>query len=1085
MVAGRLMGWNCLLAIPVAWCLILGDQVQGAEPSPREQVAAGPVDIGAFARVVTSNPKHTQGTSATRLEAFPAEDVFLDTDVKPADDGSYAVPTMAEGQGCIGLRWNEPRLLRRLELMWADPTAVPPVEAVQLQYWVGESPWQGEWKVLPAQLNRSKARWSWTINEKEAPQRTLRVRWIIPTPKGNGTKPGPFVLKRIAAFGRLSWRMADLQATWWPSTESAKSPIEPARVEVYNGVLMSPSGLRRTWSLVDPLALKVRYSEPAAIKAERTVLRFEMPRRTVSVAVEDVLKHGCVYVPSSELFVSGGPRRKTPAEYMQQIAGRQTVLEEVRGRPDRTLADAMATVHNPIQNWGPTLLSLACDNRKFVAQRDGAIRFRLYDAPDAEYRSLISRKKYKPHYSPHPKLVAQFGRCKGRLTRRLDGGWLPKPVITVSENGVKYEQCTYVAPVDSKPPQGSPSWYRNRAVCVADYTIENTINKDVEVLLQVGLEMSQRGKLPLDAFHQVDGGLVAVKQGRVVALFETDETGSLRMSKRGESVVLTGKLPAEKRARLVVYLPAWPIKPADYAVLREPSQWATQFKQYWTDLLAGTIRVDVPDPFLSNVIRASQVHCLIAARNEKKGRYVAPWIDSMLYGPLDSEAQAVIHGMDLCGHPDFARRGLEFFLKRYNAQGFFTTGYTKIGTGEHLWTLAAHYDLYGDREWLKAVSPTLARAGKWIASQRTKTKRLNADGNRVPQYGLMPPDATADCGRLCYRFFNEAQYYFGLKQTALILTDIGHPDAPALLAEAKSYHEDLLRAYRWLEARSPVVLLRDGTWIPNPPADMNLLGNVEDMLVVYEPDKMMIYNAEIGPNHLITDGILDPRSPRAAEIMDYLEDHQFLRSGHKDFPEQKNRQDAFAFGGFGKVQPYYGRNAEVCLLRDDPKPFVRSYFNAMSSLVGTENLTFWEHFRNTGGWNKTHETAWFLVQTAKMFTADRNGDLWLAPMITNRWLENGKTISVRNAPTRFGKVSYSITSSSAAGHIDAVIEPLSSEDSARPTPKRIVLRIRHPEGKPMRAVTVNGKPHTDFNAGKELIRIPPAQNRVQVRVTYH
>ena len=57
-----------------------------------------------------------------------------------------------------------------------------------------------------------------------------------------------------------------------------------------------------------------------------------------------------------------------------------------------------------------------------------------------------------------------------------------------------------------------------------------------------------------------------------------------------------------------------------------------------------------------------------------------PWY----YGPLESESQAVIRGMDLCGHADFARRGLEFFLKRYNEQGFLTTGYTLVGTGEHL-----------------------------------------------------------------------------------------------------------------------------------------------------------------------------------------------------------------------------------------------------------------------------------------------------------------------------------------------------------------------------------------------------------------
>ena len=42
-----------------------------------------------------------------------------------------------------------------------------------------------------------------------------------------------------------------------------------------------------------------------------------------------------------------------------------------------------------------------------------------------------------------------------------------------------------------------------------------------------------------------------------------------------------------------------------------------------------------------------------------------------------------------------------------------------------------------------------------------------------------------------------------------------------------------------------------------------------------------------------------------------------------------------------------------------------------------------------------------------MFAMDRGDELWLAPMVTNRWLQDGRKIEVRNAPTRFGKVSYS------------------------------------------------------------------------------
>jgi hypothetical protein len=114
-----------------------------------------------------------------------------------------------------------------------------------------------------------------------------------------------------------------------------------------------------------------------------------------------------------------------------------------------------------------------------------------------------------------------------------------------------------------------------------------------------------------------------------------------------------------------------------------------------------------------------------------------------------------------------------------------------------------------------------------------------------------------------------------------------------------------------------------------------------------------------------------------------------------------------------------------------------------------------------------------------MFSMDRGGELWLAPFVTNRWLEDGKKVEVHNATSRFGKVSYSIKSSAASGHIDAEIQPPTGEGM-----KRLVLRVRHPEGKPIRSVTVNGKPHEDFDAGKECVNLAPTKEKLTVRVDY-
>jgi hypothetical protein len=183
-------------------------------------------------------------------------------------------------------------------------------------------------------------------------------------------------------------------------------------------------------------------------------------------------------------------------------------------------------------------------------------------------------------------------------------------------------------------------------------------------------------------------------------------------------------------------------------------------------------------------------------------------------------------------------------------------------------------------------------------------------------------------------------------------------------------------------------------------------------------------------------------------------------------------------GGFAKVQPYYARNAEICAMRNAVKPFVRSSFNTLGSLIDGTCLSILEHFSNFC-YNKTHETGYFLHQSRTTLLTERGDELWLAPFVTEHWLKDGLKITVKNAPTFFGPVSYEIISSVGSGHIDAVIEP-----PARTRPKAIVLRLRHPEGKAIKSVSVDGRPHADFDANKETVRLAPADNEVRVEARY-
>ena len=114
-----------------------------------------------------------------------------------------------------------------------------------------------------------------------------------------------------------------------------------------------------------------------------------------------------------------------------------------------------------------------------------------------------------------------------------------------------------------------------------------------------------------------------------------------------------------------------------------------------------------------------------------------------------------------------------------------------------------------------------------------------------------------------------------------------------------------------------------------------------------------------------------------------------------------------------------------------------------------------------------------------MFINDRGEDLWLAPFVTNHWMQNGMHVTVRNAPTEFGKISYTIKSDVAKGRIEATID-VPKDCTAR----KIVIRLRHPDGKLMRSVTVNGESHANFDAAKETVTLDPQTGKIVVRAQY-
>lgn len=97
-----------------------------------------------------------------------------------------------------------------------------------------------------------------------------------------------------------------------------------------------------------------------------------------------------------------------------------------------------------------------------------------------------------------------------------------------------------------------------------------------------------------------------------------------------------------------------------------------------------------------------------------------------------------------------------------------------------------------------------------------------------------------------------------------------------------------------------------------------------------------------------------------------------------------------------------------------------------------------------------------------------------------KWLQDGNRIEVENAPTYYGDISFSAVSQINSNRIIVEIETPNVY-----TPKKLLIRLRHPQTKSIQSVTVNGDDWKNFDVKEEWIVIEtPSQSHYSVIANY-
>ncbi len=940
----------------------------------------------------------------------------------------------------------------------------------------------------------------------------------------------PVSLVHLEAFSQAARRRARLRFEWGLKTTvpGAWAP----RFEARNGWVLdvAPAGRNAAVVELDYADTPERPSNDRGLVVFRSG-----EYRSFGVFVDDVLREGGLFVRDVGVFVSDAAKPRTYATWPGPAAGAWrggTVTEQVALLPEATLARAQGAL--PAKPPTYLLLGVPDLRQRVALLPQGEIAWYADSLRGPGPEGVLRPWRwpellYQFGAGPHPAM----GPERDQPTRRsLEAGWLPVVSHTWTNADIAYTETCVVVPLRHDLVSFHSQNGSETVVAVVRFTLRNLASDPRTAVLWVEpnhpapCHLGIEGALVLDT--PSDGrertGLAPVRwrcntfgQGSLdLAVLVPSAPGSYNPALRRSSAARPAARyqvalgPGEAHGIDFVFPGVELLDPDDLAALK-----ALTFERahaaavnYWQQRLARGMTYQVPDPELNDFFKANLWHVLISTELDPVNGLHELEAATRQYGNRLDETALVARSLEMRGEHSAAAALLEPFLLCQSAKplpGRFRTRdgvlyaaypsdpdpYTGEGSsldqGAGLRAVAEHYLWTGDRDYLLGRAAQLAQGCNWVSSERQGTKFLLPDGSRPLEYGLLPAGRIgAGQESLCYYSAN-ASAYLGMSTVAAALARVA-PGADAagpggveahayrrtaerLAADAQAFGADLRASVAAAVATSPVVRLRDGTYVPYVPFRPYALtagaaGWIREVLE--------------GPLPLVTSGVYDPRHPFADWIIDNLEDNLFLEPA-TGYALADPPRDFFDRGGF-TLEPSRLDLALVYLARDQTRNCLRAFYNAFAASLYPDTRCFAAWLpapgQGAGPLYKTADECNFVQWMRDLLVWERGEDLELGLGVPRAWMADGQRVKLGHAATYFGALDLELVSHSAAGRIEATVQL-----TPRRNPQAVHLRLRFPEDRPIRQALVNGRP-APVDLARQTINLPLATTRWQVEARF-
>lgn len=852
----------------------------------------------------------------------------------------------------------------------------------------------------------------------------------------------PALSKEITKF-RVVWEGKDLQG----------------EVEVHNGVLIqieTDKGkikghrFRLNASTAAQIAVEVS-GTGSALGPDPTRVSIKTTANSFSFLLRDINRDYPVFIPDYGVAVLAEGDMRSYVEIEKDVLLRktQTKVQQI----ERAAETSFAEVANRNRNMSvPVWLGISRDMRMFDISEE---------LQDAGQEGKIIRPKYASsgvklsETNGHAAYLYALGRGVGvenNITRRLERGSLPIYHSELRDDDVVYHSVSFVSfasqPLTMATNKGthyivsdkhsSGRTFKDEHKEELEERMKAAYDFEDDMVLYSRTTIENTGSVPRYAWIKIPRPGTGWWYRRN---HEYDpETGFSFYSNQNVFCIsrLNGKplsneeiavlLKPGEKAEFDFLMPHSPIpkEKAQSLVKQSFPDRLTESLAYWDSKLAVSGKIILPEKRIEEMLRAGLFHLDLITFGQEPGGTLSANIG--VYSPIGTESSPIIQYYLSMGWFDVAERALNYFLDTQLKSGYIQNyeGYT-VETGAALWTMGEYMRYTGNTRWLQQATPKILKSVDYLLQWREKNKKDELKGRG---YGMID-GKVADPEDHFHQFMLNGYAYLGLSRISEALQTTDPQNSARIKSEAEAWKKDILETVKSLKALSPVVPLGDGRWVPTLPpwaeADgpRNLFQKKETF---WSHGTFTGADAMLGPLYLVFCEVIDPRSPEAKMMLDY----------HSELFYQGN--SAFS-------QPYYSRHNWLQAKLGMVKPFLNTYYNTFSAHADRETYTFWEHMYRVSP-HKTHEEAWFLMETRWMLYMEEGDTLSLLKTIPRAWMEDRKEIVLEGVKSYFGDIQLKTKSSTNAGLIEATVECAGNRK-----PATVTVRIPHPENKRPSKVT--------------------------------